>query len=82
MTFIPIDNYSISYSMLLIYSVLGNRVFECTLENGDDVLQAAFEAVVVAGLEKRWAQVNMAIIWYCTVGASKEHQISLHIYPI
>ena len=41
---------------------VGNRVFECTLENGDDVLQAAFEAVVVAGLEKRWAQVNMAII--------------------
>jgi hypothetical protein len=35
---------------------VGNRVFECTLENGDDVLQAAFEAVVVAGLEKRWAQ--------------------------
>ena len=35
---------------------LENRVFECTLENDDEVLQAAFEAVVVAGLEKRRAQ--------------------------
>lgn len=35
---------------------LENRVFECTLENGDGVLQAAFETVVVAGLEMRRAQ--------------------------
>lgn len=39
---------------------LENRVFECTLENGDRVLKAAFEAVVVAGLDKRREQRSSA----------------------
>ena len=35
---------------------LGNTVFECTLEKGDCVLKAAFEAAIVAGLEQRREQ--------------------------